>query len=267
MNLKLAIDAASTICGLCATILMPVLFAACSDSDGEVIPTGQFDDGGYEIFGPSQESLGLIFAHKGTVVADYSRSYEIWALDDAYCSSDEAKKLNETGAPKCTYQPLTFKYVGKTNFDDWKKAVNEKKYNNGRYYRATYRTRAAAQGLGGCETKSCTFDSNTGWSTRVSMFPANKVLSKTGSTLPTVVIRDVSDPKGTAVTETWFMKAFFNADLGDIGFTFSDAPDITGSMSPIDCAACTAAIQVDVHYTPCTQQPTDESDMGCIEKK
>lgn len=250
---------------LCVAILISGSFLGCSDSDADVIPTGQFDDGGYEIFGPPvngvQPSLGLIYAHKGIAAADYNASYEIWAVDNAYCSSD---KLDKDKNP-CKYQALTFKYVGEKNFIQWTKDVNAKKYDSPRYYRATYRARSTAQGLGGCGTSACTFEAKTDWSTRVSMFPANKILNKSGSPLPTVVVQQASSTDVTT-TETWYMKAFFNSSLGDTGFEFSNASETAGSMPAVDCAACTAAIQVDVKYKPCTAQPIDISDQGCVEK-
>jgi hypothetical protein len=266
VNIKLAFGFASTMSRLCTVVLMPALFTACSDTDVEVIPTGQFDDGTYEIFGPPvngvQPSLGVIFAHKafktlndGTKEADFASSYESWAVDGTYCSSE---------IKDCSYQPLTFTYAGKMSFDEWTAFVNSKKFNNPRYYRATYVQHGAQnQGLLGCGSTQCEFLTDGNYVTPVSMFPLNKVLVMEGIGLPTVVVK----LNGTNTTETWYMREFFNAEnVPQTGVTFSKSVDVASVEAPVDCAACNAPIQVDVRYKPCTKQPTDESELGCIEK-
>lgn len=269
MLTKLTSNTVSTIGRFFTVLLLPALFAACSDTDEEIIPTGQFDDGTYEIFGSPQESLGLIFAHKGTTIDTYSASYEIWAVNGSYCSSD---KLDPTTMQPCSYKSLTFKYVGAKRFAEWQSLVNDRKFNNARYYRATYQARPRAHGLM-CGSTSCTFESQTTWSSSVSMFPANKIIKSTNSSLPTVVVQQTGSGQGTVTTETWYMKAFFNNTPGDAGFigesgfTFSDVSDTKTAMTPVDCAICMAEIQVDVKYKPCATAPLNESDMGCTEKK
>ncbi len=245
--------------GILATVPLKIAIAGlvlgpgCSDTDEDFTPVGQFDDGIFEITGVPMGgtlpiSLGKIYAHtrdKNGTLLPYNASYEIWAVDGTYCTSDRS----------CSYTNVTFTHKGTSSYEDWKPtALNG--VNNARVFRTTYASTSGSNM--GCNSKTCTFTGGTTGGTTLSMFPVGISRRNGMVALPIISVQN----NNGKISETWFMDDFLSASNAAEGMAFT-LPVGGATGTSIDCAVCSAKIKVDVTYQECKSLPATTETMDC----